>query len=414
MTERGNLMMPLAAVTPPRHMAHLVASRSYLSYSKSELQDKLRHNPYSYIQVINPDARGDVQVPRGTPAFFDEVRRGYEEFKEQGWLVAAIQPAWYVYRQSTEVQSWTGVVCNLELAQCANGGLKTHEKTLASRETLFETFLEKVGFHAEPILCVRPDDAPLASEADALVADIVAGTSHTDFMTADGIRHEIWRIPADGPMGKRMAQTWGAHPTLYLADGHHRLASSLRLAKARPDLEGSGHILAFVVPERNLSILGYHKEIRSMELSSEAFENALKCIPDCRVDALESSEGSPSKAGEVVVHHQGKSWRLTRGAQSPEATDADFVDVHLLRGVLDIHDARNDPRLRHLPEPSRPEHGWSSRAFEHPERVLILLHPIPFGQVRKVAEDHNTLPPKSTWVEPKIRSALFIHEFQSA
>ena len=304
MTESRNLMMPLAAVTPPRHMAHLVASRSYLSYSKSELQDKLRHNPYSYIQVINPDARGDVQVPRGTPAFFDEVRRGYEEFKEQGWLVAAIQPAWYVYRQSTEVQSWTGVVCNLELAQCANGGLKTHEKTLASRETLFETFLEKVGFHAEPILCVRPDDAPLASEADALVADIVAGTSHTDFMTADGIRHEIWRIPADGPMGKRMAQTWGAHPTLYLADGHHRLASSQRLAKARPDLEGSGHILAFVVPERHLNILGYHKEIRSVELSSEAFENALKRIPDCRVDALESVR--------VALRRQAKSWCIIR------------------------------------------------------------------------------------------------------
>ena len=264
MTESRNLMMPLAAVTPPRHMAHLVASRSYLSYSTSELQDKLRHNPYSYIQVINPDARGDLQVPRGTPEFFEEVRRGYEEFKEQGWLVEAIQPEWYVYRQTTEAQSWTGVVCNLDLSQCANGSLKTHEKTLASRETLFETFLEKVGFHAEPILCVRPDDAPLASEADALVADIMTGTSHTDFMTADGIRHEIWRIPADGPMGKRMAQTWGAHPTLYLADGHHRLASSLRLARARPDLEGSGHILAFVVPERNLSILGYHKEIRSM------------------------------------------------------------------------------------------------------------------------------------------------------
>lgn len=414
MTDQGHLMQPLAAVTPPRHMAHLVASRSYLSYDDLELQDKLKHNPYSYIQVINPDASREVKVPRGTVAFFEEVRHGYQHFKARGWLEDASQSEWYVYRQSTATHAWTGVVCNLDLALCANGGLKTHEKTLESRETLFATFLETVGFHAEPILCARPDDAPLAPEADALMEEVVAGTSHTDFMTADGIRHEIWRIPAEGTLGKRMAQTWGAHATLYLADGHHRLASSQRLAQARPDLEGAGQILAFVVPEKDLSILGFHKEIRRVDMSIEAFEDALNRIPLSRVEAAVPADASASEPGEVVVHFQGQTWRLTRDKECPAATDADFVDVHLLKGVLGIQDARNDARLKHLPEPSRPEQGWSSRATAHPDRVLVLLHPIPFGHIRQVADQGNTLPPKSTWVEPKIRSALFIHEFQSA
>lgn len=414
MTNQGQLMQPLAAVTPPRHMAHLVASRSYLSYDDLELQEKLKHNPYSYIQVINPDASRDASVPRGTSAFFEEVRHGYLDFKACGWLEAASHSEWYVYRQSTATHAWTGVVCNLDLAMCANGGLKTHEKTLESREMLFATFLETVGFHAEPILCARPDDAPLAPEADALMEEVVAGTSHTDFMTADGIRHEIWRIEAEGVLGKRMAQTWGAHSTLYLADGHHRLASSQRLAKARPDLEGAGQILTFVLPEKDLSILGFHKEIRRVDMTVEAFEDALNRIPHSRAEAFDSNAASPSVPGEVVVHFQEQTWRLTRDAQSPEATDADFVDAHVLKGVLDIQDARNNPRLKHLPEPSRPELGWSSRAAAHPDRVLVLLHPIPFGHIRHVADQENTLPPKSTWVEPKIRSALFIHEFQSA
>lgn len=414
MTDKGHLMQPLAAVTPPRHMAHLVASRSYLSYDDLELQDKLKHNPYSYIQVINPDASRDVKVPRGTAAFFEEVRHGYQDFKARGWLKDASQSEWYVYRQSTARHAWTGVVCNLDLDLCANGGLKTHEKTLESRETLFATFLETVGFHAEPILCARPDDAPLAPEADALMEEVVAGTSHTDFMTADGIRHEIWRIPAEGTLGKRMSQTWGAHATLYLADGHHRLASSQRLAKARPDLKGARQILAFVVPEKDLSILGFHKEIRGVDLNAEAFGDALKRIRHCRVEAVDSGAASPLEPGEVIVHFQEQAWRLTRESQSVEDTDADFVDVHVLKGVLDIQDARNDARLKHLPEPSRPERGWSSRAAAHPDRVLVLLHPIPFGHIRHVADQGNTLPPKSTWVEPKIRSALFIHEFQSA
>ena len=69
MSTNGALMRPLAAVTPPRHMAHLVASRSYLSYQRAELQDKLKHNPYSYIQVINPDHSREVEEPRGTRIF---------------------------------------------------------------------------------------------------------------------------------------------------------------------------------------------------------------------------------------------------------------------------------------------------------------------------------------------------------
>ena len=231
-------------------------------------------------------------------------------------------------------------------------------------------------------------------------------------MTADGIRHEIWRIPAAGSLGKRMAQTWGAlHP---LPGRWPPPIGIFPTARQGPsNLEGAGQILAFVVPEKDLTILGFHKEVRHIDMDVEAFESALNRIPACRVEAAAPKEASPLTAGEVIVHFQGQAWRLTRDAASPEATDADFVDVHLLKGVMDIQDARNNPRLKHLPEPSRPTQGWSSRAAAHPDRVLILLPPLPFEHIRNVADQGNTLPPKSTWVEPKIRSAMFIHEFQT-
>ena len=142
MTAKRHLMQPLAAVTPPRHMAHLVASRSP-QLRKDELLDKLKHNPYSYIQVINPDASGEVE-PLGGPSLFREVRKG-DAFKDRGWLQDAPGEEWIVYRQSKEEHSWTGVVCNLDLNLCAAGGLKTHEQTLAHREVLFASFLMKLG-----------------------------------------------------------------------------------------------------------------------------------------------------------------------------------------------------------------------------------------------------------------------------
>jgi len=413
MSTGGALMQPLAAVTPPRHMAHLVASRSYLSYQRVGLQDKLKHNPYSYIQVINPDHSREVEDPRGTPEFFREVRAGYDDFKARGWLKEAPGVEWYVYRQSTEEHSWTGVVCNLDLQACADGGLKTHEQTLEARETLFASFLENVGFHAEPVLCARPDDAPSAAEADSVLAEVVSASAHADFMTADGVRHEIWRVASNSEVGTRFGTAWGACATIYLADGHHRYASSLRLAAARPDLPGASRMLAYVVPERDLTILGYHKEVRNVGLSASELDAALNECSGCDVAAATNLEVTPSKPGQAVVMFQGRAWVLTRHEDSPEATDADWVNVHLLNRMLGITDPRNDDRLRHLPEPQKPEGGWAARAAAKPDRVVVLIHPIPFGHIREVADREGTLPPKSTWVEPKIRSALFIHEFNT-
>ena len=412
MTQTRHLMQPIAAVTPPRHMAHLVASRSYLSYQKDELLDKLKHNPYSYIQVINPDASGEVSAPRGTSAFFREVRKGYDAFKERGWLQDAPGEEWIVYRQSTEDHSWTGVVCNLDLNLCAKGGLKTHEQTLAQREGLFASFLDEVGFHAEPILCARPNGNSDAREAQAALDHITAGSPYTDFMTADGIRHEIWRTATDSETGREFAAAWQGCDTLYLADGHHRLASSQRLAEAHPDLTGAQRILAFVVPETELTILGFHKEVSDIDMSFESWQSALSNLPHGEVEHLDDPNVTPSKPGEIVIHHMQRVWRVLRTPSCPLPTDADWVQQHLLSGTLGIQDPREDKRLRHLPEPVRPEGGWATRAHAHPDRVLILMHPVPFGHIRTVADQNGTLPPKSTWVEPKIRSALFIHQFR--
>ncbi len=413
MTLTRNLLQPFAAVTPPRHMAHLVASRSYLSYSPAELQDKLRYNPYSYIQVINPDVSRAVKTPRGSVAFFDEVKLGYQAFKSQGWLEESPEAEWYLYRQSSPSHSCTGMVCTLNLELCGQGGLKTHEQTLKARETLFASFLERTGFHAEPILCARTDDDPSSQDTDHLFKEILTTTPHTDFTTTDGIRHEIWRISAASDLGSRLTKTCGKCETLYLADGHHRLASSQHLAETHPELPGTGQILAYVVPEKDLVNRGFQKEITEVNLTVTEFESALHNMPQCQMSSLNSEHYEPSKPGNLVVHFQEKSWKITRSTESKEVTDADFIDVHLLKEILGIQDARNDIRLEHLPETARPNQGWNSRAKAHPDRVLIVMHPIPFGQVRQVADQNSTLPPKSTWIEPKIRSALFIYEFES-
>ena len=139
------LVRPFRLVQPPRHLAHLVASRSYLSYDKSELEDKLDRNPYSYLQVINPDAKSDIQGKRGTKPFFRAVRDEYDEFLAKGWLEGTDGPGYVIYRQTTPEKTYTGVVCVLDLERAKDGDIKIHEQTLENREELFVSYLDALN-----------------------------------------------------------------------------------------------------------------------------------------------------------------------------------------------------------------------------------------------------------------------------
>ena len=128
-----NLVRPFRLIQPPRHLAHLVASRSYISYEKSELKDKLIRNPYSYLQVINPDTDRKLDANRGSKEYFREIRTVYDEFLKNGWLVGGDNACYVIYRQISPTHSFTGIVALLDLPKCEEGALltpRTHtEKT---------------------------------------------------------------------------------------------------------------------------------------------------------------------------------------------------------------------------------------------------------------------------------------------
>ena len=254
------LVRPFRLVQPPRHLAHLVASRSYLSYDKSELQDKLERNPYSYLQVINPDAKKEVKGKRGTKPFFRAVRDEYDEFLAKGWLEGTDGPGYVIYRQTTPEKTYTGIVCVLDLERAKDGDIKIHEQTLESREELFVEYLENVGFHAEPILCARKTGHPGESKVDLCIDEIIAGSPATcDFSTTDRIRHSIWWVNKDVNHG--LSEALAEMDKVYLSDGHHRLASSLKLMHRYSNEPGVDRILAFVIPAEELNILGFHREV---------------------------------------------------------------------------------------------------------------------------------------------------------
>tara|TARA_B100000963_G_C22575025_1_gene647981 strand:- start:5 stop:1234 length:1230 start_codon:yes stop_codon:yes gene_type:complete len=404
---------PFRIIVPQSDKAHLVASRSYVSYGKAELQDKLDRNPYSFLHVINPSGSGKAPFKRGSESFYGLVRERFEFFLSEGWLTTNNELSFAIYRQSSEHHTCTGIVGTLSVDGIKNGRLKLHEQTLESREKLFAKYLETVGCHAEPVLCVYPDHDSTGAGANAYMSTwIDSHRPDMDFTTTDRIRHTVWLIGTGD--SQPLSSYLNTIPAMYLADGHHRIASSLRLAKKYPNQPSKQHVLAFAVPASQLAIRPFHRIVLHPGWNTDQWESAFDSLRDyLSWRRITDDEVVPSDVGNVQVHTSDQSWEL-KWAESLHAhgqVDAALLQEYVFKRLLGIEDPRNDPRLNYAPgflDTAALKAKYTSQSGQ----VLFKLHAVTSRQLMDTADEGRFLPPKSTWIEPKLRSGLFIHEIQ--
>jgi uncharacterized protein (DUF1015 family) len=395
---------PFRAWRPVPHTAHLVGSRSFVTYSREQLQEKLAGNPYSFLHVIHPT---DEAEGHGRAAHFDHVRRKFLEFTAEGILERDTAPAFYLYEQSCAAFTSRGIIGAVDVADYRAGRIKRHEETLAHREELFTEYLDHTGINAEPVLLAMPDDAAFEADLDAFSQF----PALFDFVTTDRIRHRFWKV--DRPAGlDRLTAHFNRLEAMYIADGHHRCASSVRLAEKHHAASGSpkAAFLAFMVPEQQLHIHNYDRTVRGLNgLSEQEFLDAMGHVG--RLQPMPNGPCEPQR-GTVQVYTQ-RGWHSLELPASvhPDAAsnlDSSLLNEHVLAPLLGITDLRNDPRAGFVPGPQ------GTGALEQAVRsgkadAAFHLRSATFSQLCDVADAHQCMPPKSTWIEPKLRSGLTIY-----
>lgn len=384
-----------------------MASRSYLTYDGEELRDKLTRNPYSYLHVINPQGLETIPVKKGTPSYFMHVRQKLEFFQNQGWIQNSGTPSFAIYRQKHRSHSYTGVIGATSVESIQGNRLKLHEQTLEMRETLFESYLDAVNCHAEPILSAFPEGSPSAQKIQSIIDEAVKGVPDQDFSTTDQTQHTVWMLNPIESL--RLSETFDHIPCMYLADGHHRVASSVRLAEQYPDSAQKQLVLTYAIPESQINIEGYHREVHSIKRSRDQWMAELEAWDSvCSFESLAEKETMLPSRGFIHMHTAVGSWKLQIRNLMPHEIDAGWLNRVLLEPFFGISDPRNDSRLRYVSGPSK---MLQERVDQHKDRCIFELHPVNMEQLKAVADAGNTLPPKSTWIEPKLRSGLFLYEF---
>ncbi|HQQ78011.1 MAG TPA: DUF1015 family protein [Thermoanaerobaculia bacterium] len=403
---------PFRSGRPPKALAARVASVPYDVVDTKEARALAEGNPVSFLHVCRPE----IDLPEATDIHADEVyakgRENLDGFYADGTLVEDPVPRLLIYRQTWRGRSQDGFVAACSVDDYDADVIRKHEKTRKDKEDDRVRHLLTQSAHAEPVfLTCRAVDA-----VDARVAAVTAQAPEFDFEAPDAVRHTLWLVPeADVAF---FVSAFAAVPLLYVADGHHRCASASR---ARATLAAKGPLAddhpvnwfpAAIFPDRQLAILPYNRVVK--DLGGMGKEDFLRRVRE-RFDVQPAESPEPRRRGTFSLYLEENWQTLTprepaTGNDPVSRLDVSLLQDRLLKPVLGIGDPRTDPRIDFV--------GGIRGTSELEERVrsgrgavAFAMYPTQISDVMAIADAGVTMPPKSTWFEPKLRSGLFVHRF---
>lgn len=398
------------AVRPPRDKVYLVASRPYYTYKRKILDAKLKSNKFTFLHVINPEFHKNDRTEPNTVERFQKVKEKYDEFMDLGYFSKDEKESFYVYRQQYQGFDCLGVICGVSVDEYKNGKIKVHEHTITKREEVFKKYLDVCNFNAEPVLLTYEDNPKINS----LIESYLTQRAEYEFTTTDDKTHHLWTI-SDENAKEQLSKYFDEVDALYIADGHHRSASSVLYSSDKPlEDEQKQYFLGILVPHSKLKIYDYNRVVTSLNGLSET--DFLKKVQETfDVSPLEYLV-KPTKGHQMTMLLGENSYRITPKpgvvdlSHPVKGLDAQILNDLILDPILGIADAKTDDRLLFI-DGTKGMKGIRKMMEREKGKVAFALFPVSFEELKRVADTHNIMPPKSTWIEPKLRSGLTIYEY---
>lgn len=442
--------LPFPCIRPvPEHAAE-VAALPYDVFDRGETAEYVEGRPLSFLNIDRPE----TQFPADQDMYAPEVyARGAELLHERlkdGTFVEDRNLAYYIYRLAWEGHVQAGIVCVCAVDEFESGVIKRHELTREDKERDRIEHIEALGCQTGPIFLTYRDQPVL----DMIVGAATTSTPLYDFADESGVRQTVWEVVRHDAVNALRAML-GTIPCAYIADGHHRAASAVKVARRmREEARAAGtytgkepfnYVLSVLFPASQLTILPYNRVVSDrngldayelLEVLSGAgfgiveaegpveprehgvFGMYTDCTwyelraddPNPRVYAAENaSSGINAEMGstEDDEHRSGESSQDDGGASNPaNSLDCSILQNCILSPIFGIKDPRTDPRISFV---------GGIRGTEELERkagaegVAFTMRATSIDQLLAVADAGEVMPPKSTWFEPKLRSGLFIH-----
>lgn len=407
---------PFRAYRPAPGLESKIAALPYDVYNRREATEIVGKNPESFLAIDRAETGFGPEVDTYAPQVYERAAALLRERIAGGSFIREDKPCYYLYEQIFEGRSQTGIVACASIDDYCSNVIKKHENTRADKEQDRIRHVDTCNMQTGPIfLAYRTNDG-----LRRLTAEVKSGEPVYDFVSEDGIGHKVWVIGGD-ERTEAIHESFSRIPAVYIADGHHRCASAVKVGLKRrqenPGYTGEeefNFFLAVLFPDEELHIMDYNRVIRDLNgYTAEEFIGRIS--GDFLVEEAPEAPYKPETKGRFGMYLDGKWYRLTArdhilSEDAVEGLDVSLLQNHLLGPVLGIEDPKTDKRIdfvggiRGLKELERRVQTDMKAAFS--------MYPTSIGELFAVADAGRLMPPKSTWFEPKLRSGLFLHEIE--
>jgi len=413
---------PFRAIRPLADRIEEIAELPYDVYSREEARELVKRRPHSFLAIDRPETQFPPEQDMYAPEVYGMARILLWKKFAEGDMLRENKPCYYIYRLTMNGRTQTGLVACASIEDYESGVIKKHENTRLEKEQDRIRHVDTCGAQTGPIF--------LAYRTNALIQGIVNRCTASreplyDFTKEDGVRHTVWILDG-GEEIRQIREAFQKVPNLYIADGHHRCASAVKVGLKRQSENPSDtgteeyhYFLSVLFPEDELMIMDYNRVVKDLNgLTPEQFlERINKAFTVERAGEGETPADfkKPDKKGTFGMYLRGDWYRLTirqeyLSVDPVEGLDVSLLQNHLLKPVLGITDPKTDARIdfvggiRGMEELERRVDGGASVAFS--------MFPTSIQELFRVADANKLMPPKSTWFEPKLLSGIFIHDIR--
>ena len=417
------IIKPYISIRPNRGKAAKIAALPYDVYNREEAKRVVAAQPESFLAIDRAETNFPDHVSTYDEAVYEKARELLWDRVEKGDFIREEKRCYYIYELTMNGRTQTGIVACASIDDYKNNIIKKHENTREEKELDRIHHVDTCSAQTGPIfLAYRANKA-----INEVIRQVKMGEAEYDFISEDGIRHRVFVIADDGQIAV-IEQAFAGINEIYIADGHHRCASAVKVGERRraahPDYTGEeefNYFLSVLFPDEELYIMDYNRVLKDLNgySTQEFYHEVIK-----RFDVEEITEKAdkhPVCKGVFTMYLEGR-WYACKVREEDIPRDAEGIvdpvkglDVSLLQDmllepVLGIDDPKTNARIdfvggiRGLDE--------LVRRCKEDCVVAFAMYPTSIQELFAVADAGLLMPPKSTWFEPKLRSGLFIHEVE--
>lgn len=404
---------PFRAFRPKKGMESTIAALPYDVYNRAEARAYVEEHPDSFLAIDRPETQFPPDHDMYAPEVYEKARQMLDARIAAGDFVQDEKPCYYLYEQTWHGRTQTGIVALASIDDYLHSVIKKHENTVEAKEQDRIRHVDVCNAQTGPIfLAYRHNEA-----IDAVTGKIKGQAPVCDFISDGEVRNRVFLVedPADIAT---IRETFAGIGSIYIADGHHRCASAVKVGlarrKAKPDYTGEeefNYFLAVLFPENQLEILDYNRvvtDIGGLDKSEIllSVKRHFACVP------YHAHEARPTCKGEIGMYLDHNWYLLSakngiRSGDPVDGLDVSILQHNVLAPLFHITDPRTDPKIEFVGG-IRGLDALKKRADET-GGAAFAMYPTNINELFAVADAGRLMPPKSTWFEPKLLSGLFIH-----